>query len=150
MNRLRKEEKKRKESTLEIYVRGCGRVNGGNLWRVRSFNFGELNNYQLFNVLFPLHNSALVGFHSHSSNHPHIHGKSNKSNGAPPRLPPLVQRSFKHTKKRIMDLWIINIFGFLFPSIHSVPAKLPSFSFETTLKKLHVMMLLRAVRASYS
>jgi hypothetical protein len=27
--------------------------------RVKSFKFGKLNNYQLFNVRFPLHNSAL-------------------------------------------------------------------------------------------
>lgn len=80
-----------------------------NLRWVRSFNFGKLNNYQLFNVLFPLHNSALD---------PRFSKKVIKimgNRGA--SFLSLAQLNYQatYTQKRIMDLLDHKHFGFCFP-----------------------------------
>jgi hypothetical protein len=111
-----------------------------NLRRVKSFNFGKLNNYQLFNVLFPLHNSALAFLF------PRFMQQEGYKNNGQPWCPPLFlslslslsQHKATYTEKKDNgSLWIINISVSVFPSI--LPTCATS---QTTVKKFYVMMLL--------
>lgn len=115
--------------------RARGVVKKENLRRVRSFNFRKLNNYQLFNVRFPLHNSALDPRYIYSKQVIKIMGNL-------PKIASYCESTYTQ-KKDNGSLWIINISVSVFPSIHYIPAILPTCATsQTTVKKFYVMMLL--------